>query len=196
MVGKANRYQEILTAARSVLAENGFEETKVSEIVQRAGVAKGTFYLYFPSKLDLVLALVREMQENILLEAKKAMDAKSSQMEELMQAIKTAFRVMERYNDVFPVFNAVSAFKTDKWKAEKEIRAPYYSFFKDLIKSGQNAGEFRSDLNPEIASQLILGMVEHTAHECFVYHSDFNIDEYLHTIEQLLEAALCKKSES
>ncbi|PJZ00741.1 TetR/AcrR family transcriptional regulator [Bacillus vallismortis] len=192
MVGKAKRYQELLNAARSVLAEKGFEETKVSEIVQRAGVAKGTFYLYFPSKLDLVLALVREMQQNILSEAKKAIDSKISRREELMRVIKAAFNVMERYNDVFPVFNAVTAFKTDQWKAEREIRTPYYSFLKSLIKNGQTSAEFKSDLDPEIASLLIVGMVEHAAHECFVYDSDFRKDKYLYTIDQLLSRALCK----
>ncbi|MBM7601436.1 AcrR family transcriptional regulator [Virgibacillus halotolerans] len=193
MVGKAERYKEILTAARSVLAEKGFDETKVSEIVQRAGVAKGTFYLYFPSKLDLVLALIREMRENILFEAKKVMGSNRSQQEELMQVIKSAFHVMENYNDVFPVFNAISAFKTEQWEAEKEIRTPYYDFLKSLIENGQKSGEFRSDLNTEMTSSLIEGMVEHVAHECFIYHSDFQIDDYLFTINQLLSTSLSNR---
>lgn len=181
---------EILTAARSVLAEKGFDATKVSEIVERAGVAKGTFYLYFPSKLDLVFALVREMREKILLEAEKVIGSQSSKQEELIQVIKAAFSVMENYNDVFPVFNAVSAFKTEHWKAEKEIRRPYYSLLKSLIESGQKSGEFRSDLNTEMISSLIEGMVEHVAHECFVYDSMLQIDDYIDTINQLLSKSL------
>ncbi len=47
MTGKNERYQEILAAARSVLAEKGFDDTKVSEIAQMAGVAKGTFIYTF-----------------------------------------------------------------------------------------------------------------------------------------------------
>lgn len=190
MIGKPERFIEILTAARSVLAEKGFDATKVSEIVERAGVAKGTFYLYFPSKLDLVLALVREMREKILLEAEKVIGSQSSKQEELIQVIKAAFSVMENYNDVFPVFNAVSAFKTEHWKAEKEIRQPYYSFLKSLIESGQKSGEFRSDLNTEMISSLIEGMVEHVAHECFVYDSTLLIDDYINTINQLLSKSL------
>ncbi|GIN59546.1 TetR family transcriptional regulator [Lederbergia ruris] len=190
MIGKPERFMEILTAARSVLAEKGFDATKVSEIVERAGVAKGTFYLYFPSKLDLVFALVREMREKILLEAEKVIGSQSSKQEELIQVIKAAFSVMENYNDVFPVFNAVSAFKTEHWKAEKEIRRPYYSFLKSLIESGQKSGEFRSDLNTEMISSLIEGMVEHVAHECFVYDSMLQIDDYIDTINQLLSKSL------
>ncbi|ACJ33626.1 TetR/AcrR family transcriptional regulator [Anoxybacillus flavithermus] len=190
MTGKTERYQEILTAARSVLAEKGFDDTKVSEIAEMAGVAKGTFYIYFPSKLDLVLALVREMQGKILSEAEKVIDLKVNHFEKLVQVIKAAFIVMESYRDVFPIFNAVSAFKTEQWKAEKEIRVPYYNFLKSLIENGQKSGEFHCDLNAEMTAILIVGMVEHVAHDCFVYHSDYCIDDYLHTIDSLLRKAL------
>ncbi|KJE28156.1 bacterial regulatory s, tetR family protein [Geobacillus kaustophilus] len=190
MTGKTERYQEILTVARSVLAEKGFDDTKVSEIAEVAGVAKGTFYIYFPSKLDLVLALVREMQGKILSEAEKVIDLKTNYFEKLVQVIKTAFIVMESYRDVFPIFNAVSAFKTEQWKAEKEIRVPYYNFLKSLIENGQKSGEFHCDLNAEMTAILIVGMVEHVAHDCFVYHSDYCIDDYLHTIDSLLRKAL------
>jgi len=155
-----------------------------------AGVAKGTFYIYFPSKLDLVLALVREMQGKILSEAEKVIDLKVNHFEKLVQVIKAAFIVMESYRDVFPIFNAVSAFKTEQWKAEKEIRVPYYNFLKSLIENGQKSGEFHCDLNAEMTAILIVGMVEHVAHDCFVYHSDYCIDDYLHTIDSLLRKAL------
>ncbi|MEI3612718.1 TetR/AcrR family transcriptional regulator [Pseudogracilibacillus sp. SO30301A] len=190
MVGKPERFMEILTAARSVLAEKGFDATKVSEVVQKAGVAKGTFYLYFPSKLDLVIALVREMREKILLETEKVIGSQNSKQEELIQVIKVAFNVMENYNDVFPVFNAVSAFKTDQWKVEKEIRLPYCNFLQNLIESGQESGEFRADLNTEIIASLIEGMVEHVAHECFIYHSTLSIDDYIDNINLILSKSL------
>lgn len=192
MTGKNERYQEILAAARNVFAEKGFDDTKVSEIAQMAGVAKGTFYIYFPSKLDLVLALVREMQGKILSEAEKVINLKGNHFEKLIEVIKTAFNVMKSYHDVFPMFNAVSAFKTDQWKVEKEIRRPYYHFLKKLIENGQKSGEFNSHLNAEMTAILIVGMVEHVAHECFVYHSDCCIDDYLHTIDLLLRKSLCR----
>lgn len=53
------RRREIIGAARFLFAERGYDGTSVSAIVARAGVAQGTFYLYFPSK-DHVLAAVLE----------------------------------------------------------------------------------------------------------------------------------------
>ncbi|WP_297437923.1 TetR/AcrR family transcriptional regulator [Thermococcus sp.] len=45
---------KIVSAALELFANKGFDKTTVDEIVNRAGVAKGTFYLYFKSKDDLV----------------------------------------------------------------------------------------------------------------------------------------------
>ena len=51
---------EIAAAALEVFAERGFAGARMEEIARRAGVTKGTVYLYFPSKEDLFRAVVRE----------------------------------------------------------------------------------------------------------------------------------------
>lgn len=57
---KAARPQEILQAALSIFAEKGFAAARMDEIAARAGVSKGTIYLYFESKEAMFKALVRE----------------------------------------------------------------------------------------------------------------------------------------
>jgi AcrR family transcriptional regulator len=49
-VGKAERRQQILNAARDVFARRGYHAAKIDEIVATAGIARGTFYLYFEDK--------------------------------------------------------------------------------------------------------------------------------------------------
>src|SRR5436190_181541 len=57
---KEARPQELLDAALELFVEKGFSATRSEEVAVRAGVAKGTLYLYFPSKEDLLKAVVRE----------------------------------------------------------------------------------------------------------------------------------------
>lgn len=57
---KAARPQEILDAALLLFAEKGFAATRLEEIAARAGVSKGTIYLYFESKQAVFKALVQE----------------------------------------------------------------------------------------------------------------------------------------
>ncbi len=57
---KEARPSEILEAALAVFAEKGFAAARMDDIAARAGVSKGTIYLYFPSKEAVFKALVRE----------------------------------------------------------------------------------------------------------------------------------------
>ncbi|MEQ1890348.1 MAG: TetR/AcrR family transcriptional regulator, partial [Alphaproteobacteria bacterium] len=57
---KGARPQEILAAAMAVFAEKGFSAARMEDVAARAGVSKGTVYLYYTSKQDMFRALVRE----------------------------------------------------------------------------------------------------------------------------------------
>src|SRR6185295_5914199 len=57
---KADRPGEIVAAALEVFAEKGFAAARLDEIAGRAGVSKGTLYLYFKDKGDLFRAVVRD----------------------------------------------------------------------------------------------------------------------------------------
>ena len=58
---KEERPGDIVAAALSVFAEKGFAGTRIEEIARRAGVSKGTLYLYFETKEDMFRAVVREV---------------------------------------------------------------------------------------------------------------------------------------
>ena len=55
------RPQELLEAALAVFVERGFAAARLEEVAKRAGVSKGTVYLYFSSKEDLLKALVQSV---------------------------------------------------------------------------------------------------------------------------------------
>jgi AcrR family transcriptional regulator len=57
---KASRPAEILSAALACFAERGFAATRLDEVATRAGVTKGTLYLYFRNKEELFKAVVRQ----------------------------------------------------------------------------------------------------------------------------------------
>ncbi len=58
---KAHRQEEILAAAFEVFAANGYEAARIDEVARRAGIAKGTIYLYFRDKEKLFQAVVRNL---------------------------------------------------------------------------------------------------------------------------------------
>jgi AcrR family transcriptional regulator len=57
---KDARPGELMDAALALFVEKGFAGTRVEDVAMRAGVSKGTLFLYFPSKVELFKAVVRE----------------------------------------------------------------------------------------------------------------------------------------
>jgi len=64
-VGKAERRQHILAAARDVFAKRGYHEATIDDIVVEAGVARGTFYLYFEDKRAVFAELIDRFSAKI-----------------------------------------------------------------------------------------------------------------------------------
>lgn len=67
---KAERRRELLTAARDVFVDRGFAASTIDDIVERAGVARGTFYLYFADKRAIFEALVDDFLSRIAVAVK------------------------------------------------------------------------------------------------------------------------------
>jgi AcrR family transcriptional regulator len=65
---KEARPQELLDAALGLFVEKGYAATRAEEVAVRAGVSKGTLYLYYPSKEDLLKAVVRHNVVNQIAE--------------------------------------------------------------------------------------------------------------------------------
>lgn len=68
---KDARPQELLSAALDLFVERGYAATRLDDVAARAGVSKGTLYLYFTSKEDLFKAVVRENVVPVIGEAEE-----------------------------------------------------------------------------------------------------------------------------
>ena len=71
---KQARPQELLDAALDLFIERGFAATRSEDVAARAGVSKGTLYLYYPSKEELLKAVVRENLGGLIAEGSEMVD--------------------------------------------------------------------------------------------------------------------------
>ena len=164
--------------ARAVFAEKGFDATTVSEIVARAGVAQGTFYLYFPSKISVVKTLVEELRSKIE-QALRTSTAESSNLSEMIErSVEAAFRIMGEYSDVLALTHSGI-----RWLAAEEasspVFAPYHALIAETIRSAQAAGAVSSTLHPEVTAVFIVGTIYYAADQCYVYHSPIAPEVYI-----------------
>jgi AcrR family transcriptional regulator len=80
----ADRPEELLTAALEVFGSRGFRATTLEEVAARAGVSKGTVYLYFESKDDLLRAVVEKKVVALLESAEEVARSHSGTATELL----------------------------------------------------------------------------------------------------------------
>lgn len=85
----AARRDAILAAAREVVAEGGMAAVQIAPVAARAGIAAGTVYRYFPSKTDLVAALVATFSARELAALESAAKAAPGPLSALAAAIAT-----------------------------------------------------------------------------------------------------------
>ena len=83
VVDRDARRAELVSAATAVFARRGVANTAVSDIVKAAGVAQGTFYLYFDSKDDAVLAVVDRIANGICEQTAARIGAAASAVDKL-----------------------------------------------------------------------------------------------------------------
>src|SRR5436305_335194 len=75
---KGEREQAILAAARDVFAEQGFEKASIDDIAERVGIGKGTVYLHFASKEELLIALMSRMSQSLADQCRRQVAAQRS----------------------------------------------------------------------------------------------------------------------
>ena len=85
----AARHDAILAAAGALAAESGISAVQIAPVAERAGIAAGTVYRYFPSKTDLVAALVASVSEREIGAMRQAADAAPGPLSALAAALTT-----------------------------------------------------------------------------------------------------------
>ena len=85
----AARHDAIVVAARAAAAEGGMAAVQIAPVAERAGIAAGTVYRYFPSKTDLVAALVAAISDREIAAVRRAAQTAPGPLSALAAAIAT-----------------------------------------------------------------------------------------------------------
>lgn len=155
----AGRREQLLAAARDVLALNGYERTTVSSIATRAKVAQGTFYLYFPSKEALPGALAEQVHE-ALGAATDRVTEQPANLEEAVEALVGAtFEAAEGYKDVLPIANRGVELASD-WEEWCRITAPWRDALEHFLRTFQERGAVDGSLDVPTTANVLRDLLD------------------------------------
>jgi AcrR family transcriptional regulator len=157
----AARRAELIEAAMRRFSIEGLEETSVAEIVAEAGVAQGTFYLYFESKADLVNAVVVHISERIVEGVERIADATP------MCAVEKLLRMRDELLSVVSDDPALLAFfhrpgnEAFHDRVSRDAVRMLVPALERVIEQGRGEGVFRIS-HPDDAARFIAALQDVT----------------------------------
>jgi len=159
--GSVDKRRQILDAAVTVFARQGFHATRVSDIADEAGVAYGLVYHYFNSKDQVLNELFLERWSLLLAAIEEAEGTEGTNRDKL--ALVAGF-IFDSYRHdpelmkviIVEVTRAANSFGRTHLP---EIRRAYQSIAK-IVEDGQKEGAFRDDVAPMFASMSFYGAIE------------------------------------
>jgi len=145
---KAERPQEILEAAFSEFSRNGYAMTTLDQIAERAGVTKGTIYVYFDNKEHLFISMVRELMKATLDIVRDMFERHEGSTADLLKALFSFIyrHVVEdrRRREVVRMLIAeASRFPELADRYHEEINRPCMKLLEQAIERGIQRGEIR-----------------------------------------------------
>jgi AcrR family transcriptional regulator len=152
------RRSELISAARRVFAEKGVANSAVSDVVNAAGVAQGTFYLYFGAKTDLIDAVIEQMADEMVGAIERAVAATNQGAVARLLALRDA---------VLPITSDARGWELAEICHRPENRAIHdhmaerflprlVPFVETIIRQGMTEGVFTSE-NPRVSAWFVLG---------------------------------------
>src|SRR5258705_11920982 len=150
----ADRRTALLAAARVVFAKKGYESATVSEIVGRAGVAQGTFYLYFPGKDALAGAFAETVAERFAEVAQEKTNRSRSFDAAVLKMFEAAYAVADEYRDIFLIANRGLELvdDLDEWL---NLTAPSREWIERFVREWQGQGAIDSRVRPTVAARVL-----------------------------------------
>jgi len=197
---KEARPGELLEAALDLFVEKGFAATRAEEVAARAGVSKGTLFLYFPSKEDLFMAVVRENISGRLQEWNQEFERFEGDTPDMLRFFMkmwwerigasrasgiTKLIISEARN-----FPDIAAFY------QQEVIQPGQALIRKILQRGVDRSEFRVlDLEYALfsvtAPMMFLIMMKHSLGACVPQDYPLDPERYITSQVETLLHGLC-----
>ncbi len=131
---------KLIRSAKKIFSEKGFWDTKVSDIVKDAGVAQGTFYLYFKSKDEIFKELVLEIRNHIIEIIDKYKNADENIIKTLIDLKSEILEYLYQNKEIARIFLFQLFTKEELMQIYFETLNYIEDFDKNLIQKGVAKG--------------------------------------------------------
>lgn len=158
----ARRARAILTSARELFCEQGFEATSMATIAGRVGVVEGTLYKYFDNKRALLLAVLEDWYEQLMADDLHHLEGVSGTFPRLRLLIWLHLRTMAEWPTLCSLMlQEVRSEPGYHGSRLHRLNRQYTNLLLDVLRDGVEKGEIRDDLPLPLFRDMVYGGIEH-----------------------------------
>ena len=171
----------ILQTAEEVLMEKGYHETSIDEIASRVGIAKGTVYLHFASKEDLVFALFDKDLEQFqqLVDSTIASELTArAKMEAILHVLYGSF-FSKRFQLLYSLSNSADLRRifVEKKGCMREIWERISALITTLLEEGKSAGEFDTTIPTSVMVSAFFSLLSPKSYDRLMVEGQMSQEE-------------------
>lgn len=174
---KQQKEDSLLNTAFHLFTTKGISKTSIAEISEKAGMAKGTFYLYFKDKYDIRNKLISHKSSQIFLNATQALEQKDSMTFE-ERIIFLCDHIINQLNENKLLLNFIA--KNLSWGIFKEALTTNIQEedinFRDVYYKMLKESEVKFE-EPEVMLFLIVELVSSTCYSAILYQEPVDIEQ-------------------
>jgi len=187
---EAFRRDLVLDIAEALFAEKGFDGTTVSEIADKAELAKGSLYQLFESKQEIVHAIVRRKVSGVIEDVNRIFSLDIEPIDKILMLIETKLSKIWESRDFARLF--ITEFHGFNWHMELPIlecaKCEIHSMFDDVEKviiEAQKKGQIRRDLEPRLVLASMGGISNAILHIWLKTEQEMDLKKAISQVKEI-----------
>jgi AcrR family transcriptional regulator len=150
----------MIEVAARMFHERGYDASSLQDIADELGILKGSLYHYIGSKDDLLWTIILRQHEAALALADRCRQLEGTPTERLTAFVKGYADSLKNDRVFVSIYlHEINRLSKERRKFIVSERQAYTQFVVDLLAAGQETGEFRADLDPELSANVMLGLL-------------------------------------
>lgn len=149
------RLESIADAAIAVIARKGLASTTIQDIAEAAGIAKGTVYLYFRDRDELVAKAAGRAYETLIQNLDMTFSSSGTLNERLMRVVMHPLEFIEEHSELLLAALALADRDDRPYESHSPLHAQYATRLEEMFHEARRRGEIRDVDCPALAAMVL-----------------------------------------
>jgi len=179
--GEATR-RAILSAAEEVIGARGYSDASITDITREAGVAQGTFYIYFKGKDEVFAELVVEMGRMLRAALNSATEGASDRLSAEKAGLRGFLTFVVAHPNLYRIIQEALFVNPDAYRAYFQTFADGY---REALAEAEAAGEIRAG-DPDVRAWMLMGIAKTLGERAIVWGDETPIDHVVDAAHDMI----------